>query len=52
MTRLLVIPLGLLLLLTGVLFMTFGAWIMAGAVRIAGEARVSLPAAPAQTPAD
>ncbi|TMF24942.1 MAG: MFS transporter [Chloroflexi bacterium] len=39
-------------LLTGVLFMTFGAWIMAGAVRIAGEARVSLPAAPAQTPAD
>src|SRR5437868_707519 len=39
-------------LLTGVLFMTFGAWIMAGAVRIAGEARLSLPAAPAQTPAD
>lgn len=38
-------------LLTGVLFMTTGAWIMSGAVRLVMQARVAAPA-PVQTPAD
>ena len=39
-------------LLTGVLFMTTGAWIMSGAVRLATQARVPTVPAPAHTPAD
>ena len=39
-------------LLVGVLFMTVGAWIMAGAVRLATTPRPAPAAAPVQTPAD
>ena len=39
-------------LLVGVLFMTVGAWIMAGAVRLATTPRPAPVAAPVQTPAD
>lgn len=39
-------------LLVGVLFMTFGAWIMAGAVRLATASRPVPVTAPVQTPAD
>jgi MFS family permease len=39
-------------LLTGVLLMTAGAWVMAGAARIAVQPRVPAVPAPAQTPAD
>lgn len=39
-------------LLTGVLFMTTGAWVMSGAVRLALQPRASTAPAPIQTPAD
>ena len=39
-------------LLVGVLFMTIGAWIMAGAVRLATAPRPAAIAAPVHTPAD
>jgi MFS family permease len=39
-------------LLVGVLFMTIGAWIMAGAVRLATAPRPAAVPAPVQTPAD
>ena len=39
-------------LLTGVLFMTTGAWIMSGAVRLAARPRLAPIAGPVQTPAD
>ena len=39
-------------LLTGVLFMMTGAWIMSGAARLATQSRVQAVPAPVQTPAD
>ena len=39
-------------LLTGVLFMLTGAWIMSGAARLATQSRVQAVPAPVQTPAD